>query len=560
MTRLNKLKSVLNSFHSDRSGGVAMIFALSLIPLLAVAGFAIDFQMTVMRKNKVQVVMDSAVLAGAKQMQTGATEEEVREYVRNYMTAQINMAGNGLTCGTISVEFSQTGEEIDSEVTCQQSTTLMNLVGSEYMPFKVDSSSTWGIGKLDVAFMFDVSGSMSSNSRMTNLKEAAQDAVDILLPENGGPATEDVRIAMISYDTSFNAGDYFSEVTGLNETRTYYAEYMEEYEYEEEIESTCTVEVEEDVTYTDERCTKQDSDRCKRYKKNGQCRKYYQEWVCEEYEYTVTETRWEDQPCMETVTLTGTRVAETSKTITNTCVYERPGNHAFLDTAPIQGTPLAQIYGATDTVIYHKGMAGTQSGDSAVNDATNVNGYLAAGYAIFNSDEDEDDGGDWDVYGTTCNQHEPVPLTDNRTTLSNYITSLTTNGYTAGQQGIAWAWYMVAEPWETVFTGDNAPLPYDEPDSTKAIILMTDGSFNMQEFNSDLGNSVTQAQAVCDQIREDDNLFVYTVAFQAPTAGKAILNYCATSPEFAFEPESAAELSDAYQQIATSIADLRISR
>jgi hypothetical protein len=53
---------------------------------------------------------------------------------------------------------------------------------------------------------------------------------------------------------------------------------------------------------------------------------------------------------------------------------------------------------------------------------------------------------------------------------------------------------------------------------------------------------------------------VYAVALNAPTAGKEVLAYCATDTDYYFEPETGAELTDAYKQIATSISDLRISK
>ena len=59
---------------TNESGQVAIIFALSIIPVFAVAGFALDFQNTIKKKQKVQLVVDSAVLAAARLKQTGASE------------------------------------------------------------------------------------------------------------------------------------------------------------------------------------------------------------------------------------------------------------------------------------------------------------------------------------------------------------------------------------------------------------------------------------------------------------------------------------------------------
>jgi hypothetical protein len=53
---------------------------------------------------------------------------------------------------------------------------------------------------------------------------------------------------------------------------------------------------------------------------------------------------------------------------------------------------------------------------------------------------------------------------------------------------------------------------------------------------------------------------VYAVALNAPSAGRRVLEYCASGAEYFYQPETAAELTDAYKQIATSISDLRISQ
>ena len=90
------------------------------------------------------------------------------------------------------------------------------------MPFTIESGSEYGIDKIDVAFMFDVSGSMNSSNRLSNLKIAAQDAVDILLPIDASPdVIEKTRLAMVSYNGMVDAGDFFEDVTGVTPTRTY---------------------------------------------------------------------------------------------------------------------------------------------------------------------------------------------------------------------------------------------------------------------------------------------------------------------------------------------------
>jgi len=523
------VKQSLKRLIGDRGGQVAVIFGLAIIPIISIVGFTVDFQMATTQKNKVQQVIDSSVLAGARAAQAGKTKSEIRAVMREYLVAQAASGGAnaGLTCGQLQITFAEGSQDIAATVTCAQKTSLMQVIGKDVIDFKVSSTSTWGIGKLDVAFMFDVSGSMNSNNRMTLLKAAAHEALDTLLPEEGGPGTEDVRIAMVSYNSMVNAGDFFEEVTGLTPTRTYYANKT----YTEwEVVGTETererVRVCERVRY----CKKYKHGRCKKYKYRNEC---HYEW--QDVEVDV----WDEVEHTE----------EVSKTITSTCVWERPGDKKFTDFAPVNTAPgeptlpitTSEIYGAT-TAIYN-----------ASQTEGNPQGYLAAAYAKYDANRDR-----WNTYGTsTCSNTKPVPLTRNRTTLGNYIDSLRAGGGTAGQQGISWSWYMIAEPWQTHFTGDSAPLDYTEPDSVKAVILMTDGEFNREEFD-DQGSSDEQARAVCDSIKDNDHVIIYTVAFQAPNSGKAVLDYCASGPEFSFAPENGDELSQAYQAIATSISDLRV--
>jgi hypothetical protein len=149
------------------------------------------------------------------------------------------------------------------------------------------------------------------------------------------------------------------------------------------------------------------------------------------------------------------------------------------------------------------------------------------------------------------------PLTDDRDKLKAYIKNLNANGGTAGHIGIAWGWYALSPEWDSVWPSGSDPLEYDEPDSAKAMIIMTDGDF-LNWHNTGEGSSFDQAKKLCDNIKEE-GVRVYTVAFKAPSQGKQILEYCASGTEFAFKAESADELTDAYTKIAQSISDLRIT-
>ena len=581
--------STITKLGRDKSGQVAILFALSIIPIVAVAGFAIDFQQTVKRKAKVQLVMDSAVLAAARVKQTGASNEEIKLTVQQFMDAQIGNLG-GLECDSTTVVVTENSEEIDASILCEQTTSLIKVVGRDEMPFRVSSASEYGIDKVDVAFMFDVSGSMNSSNRLTNLKAASIEAIDVLLPNGASPELiEDTRLAMVSYNSMVNAGDFFPEVAGVPATRTYEHEISGEYDASDitagstfndlhiglydtdtqnlisELGDNALVSVEDwmddDLTIAVtldpghslygmvESVYLQLSGPKNRNKKDNS--EPYALWGSLSSgrsfnmgDFTLRVRAYSgnnrngtvlfDETIDFTLALADEFETQTrSYTLTSTCVWERDGADKFTDANPVAG------------------------------------GYLSHRQAWFVEDDYYSDGGYWQVGhpnrpnnssydGNECRSHEPVELTNDRDTLINYVNSLTAGGLTAGHLGVAWTWYLVAEDWETVFDGDAEPLAYSEPDSAKAVILMTDGSFNAEIFPGQ-GSSDTQARALCDNMKAKD-VKVYAVALNAPTAGKQVLSYCATGSDYYFEPETAAELTEAYQKIATSISDLRISK
>jgi Flp pilus assembly protein TadG len=453
----------LRAFKSNARGNVAMIASLAVIPILTVAGIAVDLQMTTTQKSKVQSALDSAVLAASKGMQEGKSNEQVQIEASAYFNAILsNSNENMLDCEELQLVYVDDTQELEATVHCQHDTTLTQIAGREYLEFQVNTASTYGIGKLDVAFVFDVSGSMDSNNRMTNLKAAALEAVDTLLPEVGQLGEPgDVRLSMVSYDSMVNAASFHEAVTDEPESRTY--------------------------SWTGSVCTR------------------VRRGVCD---------RWQTQT--------------KTKTITSTCVSERTGTDQFTDDAPGSGswlTPLEPVYDPGDDRWEYRYYDGST---------------------------------EWTSTQIDCNDDVVVPLTYERKDLTDFIDAMVPSSGTAGHLGTAWGMYLLSPDWNSVWPSGSVGLAYDEPDSAKAIILMTDGSFN-RWYDDGEGSSFEQNMELCDTLKAN-GVIVFTVAFEAPTAGQEHLAECASGAEFAFNPENGQELTDTYLTIAQSISDLRISR
>ena len=157
---------ILNRFGAAKAANVAMLSAFVIPVILALAGVSLDTLNTLRQKLKVQASLDSAVLAGALQRQRGINEETVRTEVQQYAASMFNQQGGGLACAPVTVSFSAGNQDIAGSVRCEQPTFLTQIIGHDELAFTVDATSTYGIGVVDVAFVFDVSGSMNTAGRL----------------------------------------------------------------------------------------------------------------------------------------------------------------------------------------------------------------------------------------------------------------------------------------------------------------------------------------------------------------------------------------------------------
>lgn len=514
--RLGRSISRLPAPARAEDGNVAMIAAFVIPCILALAGIAIDLQNTVRQKSKVQAALDSAVLAGALGRQAGNTAAEVTTDVQIYAAALFTDQGGGLACDPVAVSFDETSFDIFGTVHCRQPTYISSLIGHDELAFNVRSTSTYGVGKLDVAFIFDVSGSMNDYNRLPQLKTAAAAAIDELLPD-GRERDGTVRLAIASYNHSLNAGPYINAVT-----------------------DAITLGADTSNTNAQSRYNSYNTRRMFD-QATGKRFFYYQRGTCTSA-----------SPCgrNSSYTWNTTRRFFDQTALSDSCVHERTGTHAATDALPTDGRWLG---------------AGNPRWNFSASSARKYDGWQNVenqGATNYGSNSNEAYQG---RHGT-CMPSGPVPLTEDKAALKAHVESLIAEGGTAGHLGIAWGWYLVSPEWASIWPEESEPLPYREPQTSKAVILMTDGEFNVAHPTASK-NSFNQSMDLCDAMKASDRrIQIYTVGFQVPSGvtrtgdGRTILEYCATSPSHAFSADNGAELIEVYRSIARSISDLRLKQ
>ncbi|WP_430403748.1 pilus assembly protein TadG-related protein [Hyphomonas sp.] len=495
------------TWRGGRGGNISVMSALFIPAVLAVGGIAVDFQFTVRQKNKVQFALDSAVLAGALSRQGGASEDAVAEDVRRYTASLIGEQGGDIVCTPVSVAFFTDNKDIRGSIACDQPTFISNLMGWEKLSFRAASTSTYAVGNADVAFVFDVSGSMNSYNRLSLLKSAAEVAFDELLPDDG-PNDGKVRLAITTYNNAVNAGAYFDDVTR-------------------------SVQLSADGSDADARSNYYTHNDARMFDAaTGKRFFYYEKEYCPGGYCT---GNWD-----------AARRPLEDASLVDTCVYERTGGEAASDAAP---GSLRWIGAGNPRWNWNDSNSRKRNGQWEIESGggNSSSGAYNASYA-------------------GCRASGPVPLTDNKAALKAHVQSLTANGGTAGHIGLAWGWYLLSPNWSSIWPEASVPLAYNTKQNMKAVILMTDGDFNTNHPTA-AKSSFRQAQDLCDTMKAaPSKIQVYTVGFQVPTSvqktadGRTILEYCATSPAYAFNASNGEELTAAYRSIARSISELRIKQ
>jgi hypothetical protein len=155
-------------------------------------------------------------------------------------------------------------------------------------------------------------------------------------------------------------------------------------------------------------------------------------------------------------------------------------------------------------------------------------------------------------------------LTNDKKKLNDKIDGMIATGNTYIPGGLMWGWNVLT---------NNEPLAQalSKPalaakNGKKALVLMTDGAntlvpdypFHEPSSNVTVSNGLTAE--LCQNIK-DDGIIIYTVLFQVsdPTI-KNLLDTCASAPDNSFVADNNAALEAAFRDIATALAQPRLTR
>lgn len=514
---LKAMAARLKGARRDESGAAAIIFAVSLVLLAPLTLGVFDLYIASNQKQKLQDALDAAALFAARS--SAQTDNDINVIGQKALAANLrSFTGSAL----IKSDFKLDGPKV---IGTAEMTPLALATGFfEHGNVKAQSEVLRAMDRLEIALVLDNTGSMSG-TKLSTLKTAAKDLVDTLTAAAArSSATDPIKISLVPFSSTVRVAEDVSLTNYNTSTRTGPGI----------------------PTWLDSRARGHNNAGVDIFNEENTDR------------FAVLKSMRGNQ-------------------VWGGCVESRRQPFDVQDTAP---------YSANVDSYFVPYFAPDEPDKDSWWDDYYYNNYLddrtngdfrqrQGNVSKYNNRKPNSNGPNKD-----CDLLPVSRLTADMSYLKNEIDKMTAVGNTNIPMGLVWGWHTLSP---------NAPfsdgVAYGTKNQRKIIILMTDGDNVTSTGNHEndsrysglgyiwqglLGITSGSASArtnkmnerlalLCENIKKKD-IVLYTVRVEVESGDSELLRNCATDPEKFYDVQNVSQLGAAFNAIAGSIDNLRITK
>lgn len=192
--------SKLRALATDRRASVAVIFAVSAFVLVGVVGLGIDYARALSVRQKLQNVVDNALLAAAPRAAEG--DDAVSGALSQFLALQWADGYNG--AASLKIEAVKSANKtVSATVAVDVPTLFMRVLGVTNVNVSVSAEAMVGDGDAEIALVLDNTGSMTG-AKLDALKAAAKSLIDIVYTHP--KSAEHVRVGLVPFSQYVNVG------------------------------------------------------------------------------------------------------------------------------------------------------------------------------------------------------------------------------------------------------------------------------------------------------------------------------------------------------------------
>jgi Flp pilus assembly protein TadG len=207
------------AFRRAKRANVAMIFALSLVPITVAAGAGLDLARGMLVHSQMMSALDAACLAvGAT---PGLNATQMQALAQKYFNANYRLDSSFGTPGAVAVVT--VGQQVRVSTTDAMPTTLLSAMGMSSFNVNAQTTVVWGQQKLWVSLVLDNTGSMTQTdstglSKISALKTATHSLLTLLqqAASTAGPGA--VQVSIVPFARDVKVGTGYSSATWLDYT------------------------------------------------------------------------------------------------------------------------------------------------------------------------------------------------------------------------------------------------------------------------------------------------------------------------------------------------------
>ncbi len=227
---IQKKGGFLSRLLRDEAGNTIAILAAAVIPVIGLAGGAVDMSRVYLVRTNLQAACDAGSLMGRKVMGAGQwSDDNHNARTQAERMFDLNFKPGSYGSENMTKSFTETGGAVDGTASADIPMTLMKVFDVDKRSVTVNCQAELRIPNTDVMFVLDVTGSMgdpapgSSESKMNGLKKATKcfyetltkinitdispaDCGETTDPNGGNSADVSLRYGFVPYSVNVNVG------------------------------------------------------------------------------------------------------------------------------------------------------------------------------------------------------------------------------------------------------------------------------------------------------------------------------------------------------------------
>lgn len=211
---LVSLRRAAEQFVEARQGNIAVLFAIALVPILAMVGMAVDYTRANAARSSIQTALDTTALMISKDVSANPnlSPDDIQTLAKKYFAALYHNtdAPNVTVSATFSANAGTVGSTISIDGLGAMRTDFMKVVNIPQIDIAASTKTAWGNARMRVAMVLDNTGSMSDDGKMPAMQTAAKNLIDQLSKLSKTPGDVYISIIPFAKDVNVDPANYLA--------------------------------------------------------------------------------------------------------------------------------------------------------------------------------------------------------------------------------------------------------------------------------------------------------------------------------------------------------------